>query len=229
MQLYRRGPKRDWKKWAEKVTETGIKLAVLCVLPLPAAGLACVIWYFVFYQKEWGFHDGLDDVVALSWISIHGILYSLLATVIIGIVFGEYKEIRMAIKRHDKAEFMNLRDEDVSPIIHAFMTLLAANVLFTFVGLPYPSVISGCSVMGTMTYVFAFIYWVIREVDNPFSGIWFIKHIPEGWLDEDPRQWRDSYYAKVTQDTVTTTDEGTKETTVTTTVEERTEVPAAAE
>jgi len=225
MKIYRRDPFRQgFRKWLGKVTETSIKSSILLCLPVPATVLACSVWYFGLYKHGIRFHDELEDNVILSWISIFGILYSILAAVIIGAVFDEYKKIRMAIKCHDVATFMSLRDEDVSPIIHTIMTILALSVLATFMGLRYPDATSGIGVIGATTYIFALLFWVIREVDDPFSGIWFIKHVPDGWLEHNPREWRDQFYLK----TVTKTEEGERETTVTTTIES-TEVPAATE
>lgn len=222
MAIYKKSPKRDWKKWFDKVVETAAKLFLLLLLPLPAAAFACVVWYVAFFRNGLHFHDDLEDNVILSWISIFGILYSLLAAVIIGAVFEEYKRIRMAIKCRDIATFMSLRDEDISPIIHSIMTVLALGVLGTFMGLTYPDAISGAGVIGATTYIFALLYWVIREVDDPFSGLWFIKHVPDGWLDEDPKEWRNVYYAQVTAKT----NDGKTETTVTVT---ETEVAVAPE
>jgi len=225
MKIYRRDPFRQgFRKWLGKVVETSIKSSILLTLPIPATAFACAVWYFGLYTQETHFHDELEDNVILSWISMFGILYSLMAAVVLGAVFNEYKQIRMAIKCHDIATFMSLRDEDVSPIIHTIMTILALAVLATFMGLRYPDAISGIGVIGATTYIFALLYWVIREVDDPFSGIWFIKHVPDGWLKHDPRVWRDTFYSK----TVTKTDEGERETTVTTTIES-TEVPTAEE
>ena len=179
MKIYRRDPFRQgFIKWLGKVTETSIKSSILLCLPVPATVLACSVWYFGLYKHGIRFHDELEDNVILSWISIFGILYS----------------------------------------------ILALSVLATFMGLRYPDATSGIGVIGATTYIFALLFWVIREVDDPFSGIWFIKHVPDGWLEHNPREWRDQFYLK----TVTKTEEGERETTVTTTIES-TEVPAAEE
>lgn len=227
MKIYRRDPFRQgFRTWLGKVVETTIKSSILLCLPIPATVLACSVWYFGLYTRGVHFHEDLEDYVILSWISMFGILYSLMAAVILGDVFKEYKQIRMAIKCRDIFTFMTLRDEDVSPIIHTIMTILALTVLGTFMGFLYPDALSGIGVIGATTYIFALLYWVIREVDDPFSGIWFIKHVPDDWLKHEPRMWRDEFYLK----SVTKTEEGKIETTVTTsTTTEAAEVPKAAE
>jgi hypothetical protein len=100
----------------------------------------------------------------------------------------------MAIKRYDLQTFMDLRDEDVSPLSHAIMTILAIVVILQVMSLEYPSVAWGCLFVGGTVFIFSFIFTVIREIDNPFDGIWFIKNIHPEWMDVDCKVYRLEHY-----------------------------------
>lgn len=222
--LYRADPNPlPWSSWILKRIETVIKLLPILLISLVPAAFTCTVWYFGFYRTSLHFLSEVSEAVIVCWITFVGFLYSILTGVIVTSVVGEYKAIRMAIKRHDLETFMSLRDEDVSPMIHAFMTVLALFGIVTFMGFEYPNMETGIGAVGAVTYVFAFIYWIIREIDDPFYGFWFIKNIPPGWLECDPKVWREKYYAKIIKETA----EGI-ETTETTVVEEVTS-PAASE
>jgi hypothetical protein len=41
-----------------------------------------------------------------------------------------------------------------------------------------------------VTFYLALIHVVIIEIDDPCSGLWYIKNIPEDWLVIDPKKYR---------------------------------------
>ncbi len=197
MNIYRPDPHPlPLVRWILKRLETIIKLLPILGISFIPAALMCSIWFFCFERMGEHFLAKVSETVIISWVTFVGFLYSILTGVIVTQVASEYKAIRMAIKQNDIETFMSLRDEDVSPMIHAFMTVLALFAIATFMGFEYPDAFTGIGAVGASTYLFAFIYWIIREFDDPFYGFWFIKNIPEGWLDHDPKLWRQEYYSK---------------------------------
>ncbi len=173
-----------------KYTETSLKTVLLLVYPIPATITMLAFWYFVFYTRHIHFGDEVKEIAIAAWIPIFGLLYALISAVVIKTVFSEYKSIRTAVKLCDIETFMVLRDEDMSPVVHAAMTVLALAVLGGFMALSYPTMLSGSWFIGSTTYLFALMFWVVREIDNPCSGIWFIKNIHDEWLMIDPIEWR---------------------------------------
>jgi hypothetical protein len=149
------------------------------------------------FQKEIHFHDGLKDIAIAAWIPTFGILYALMAAFVVNTVWSEYKSIRMAIKCYDITTFMNLRDEDVSPLVHVMTGVFAFGVLGAFMGLPYPDAQSGLVCIGSTTFLFGLVFFVVMEIDNPLSGIWFIKNIHEEWMQIDVKEWRKDHNKKI--------------------------------
>ena len=177
--------------------ETVIKSAVLLSMPLIASAIVCVIWYFVLFRHHIHFEDGVREIAIAAWIPIFGILYGLLAAIVLSTVWSEYKSMRMATKNYEIAIFMSLRDEDMSPLIHVMMAVLSSAVLLAFMGLDYPDRLSGFIFVGSTAYLFTLIVLVVMEIDNPCSGIWFIKDIPEEWLAINAKEWRREEYEAV--------------------------------
>ena len=57
--------------------------------------------------------------------------------------------------------------------------------------LKYVSVQSGFLFVGSTAYLFVLIFLVIYEIDDPCSGLWYIRSIPKEWLQIDVKKFRD--------------------------------------
>lgn len=194
-EFYRRSTHpRDWPRFWRKCKENTARCAYLLALPLLATATSCTFWYFVLYTRDMHIHEDTKDISIAAWIPTFGVLYCLLSAVVLGRVFQEYKDIRDAIKSYDIETFMNLRDEDISPVFHVLMTILALCLIGAFMGLKYPTASSGFWYIGSTTYILSLIYWIIIEVDNPFTGVFFIKNVHPEWMKLDCRTWRDERY-----------------------------------
>jgi hypothetical protein len=125
IQIFRKRTRpRNYRRFLSKIVETSIKCSLLLSYPAGPAICVCLFWYFVLFEHHIHFHEGLTEIAVAAWIPIFGILYGLLAAVVLNTVWTEYKNLRMAIKCYDIATFMNLRDEDMSPLVHVMTTLV---------------------------------------------------------------------------------------------------------
>lgn len=174
--------RRKWKN--------SLKCLALLVLPtLPTAG-STAFWYCVLYSKQRFFGERMEGIVTAAWIPTFGILYSILVGLIMATVWSEYKAMRAAVKRYDLDAFIDLCDEEISPLVHAMMFILSGSILLAFMSLPYPTWKCGMILVSTTSYLFCLIYMVVREIDDPCDGIWFIRSIPAEWLEIDIKAWR---------------------------------------
>jgi hypothetical protein len=114
----------------------------------------------------------------------------LLAAIIISTVWTEYKAMRVAVKKYDFETFIDLKDEEMSPLVHVLMLVLSSFILMAFMGLKYPNAISGLMLISSTSYLFLLMFFVVREIDDPCSGIWVIKDIDPQWLKVDAKEWR---------------------------------------
>ena len=198
IQFYRRRKfPINWRRLCEKSIETTVKALMLFAGSLLIASAASGFWYFVPYRYGWHFSGELELAVLRDWIYISVFFYGLLAMIAIESVWGEYKEIRKSIKDYNFDTFMRLRREDLSPLMHALMCFPALVMIFGFMGLEYPNPWSGMLSIGMAAYLPALIFLIVIEIDNPLVGIWFIRHIHDGWLETDVYEWRKKHYKKM--------------------------------
>jgi hypothetical protein len=181
---------KNAKAKGQKMLETSIKTICILFVPTPFSAAALLVWFFVFYKNHLYFNDGMEVIVTAAWIPVFGIMYSLLMAIVISTVWGEYKEIRKAVKDYNFETFMNLRDEEMSPLVHSLVLTFSSALLLSFMILKYPNFHCGAILVASTAYLLALIFFVIIEIDNPCSGFWFIKSIPEEWLTINPKIWR---------------------------------------
>lgn len=182
-ELFRKTERRFW--------EYAWKLLILqIIMPIWATAASVLLWYFVLYRNHIYVSPEVRETINAAWIPTFGVLYALIATLLFGFAFNKYVEIRCAINACEFHDFMKWRKENISPAFHAVMTTVALGVLGGFACLPYDNWYTGALLVGGATYVFALFFWVIREVDDPFRGIWVIRYIQPDWLDVDQHLYR---------------------------------------
>src|SRR5690348_11375409 len=166
-----------------------IKCIQMLYRPIPAVIVACLFWYIFFYKNKLFLSDGGEIIV--TWISLFGVLYGLLAAVVLTTVWNEYKMMRTAVKRYDFDTFADLRDEEISPLVHTLMFVLSGMILLAFMCQNFVSLYIGLLFIGSTTYLFILLFLVIYEIDDPCAGTWYIKNIPKEWLDIDVKKFRE--------------------------------------
>ncbi len=181
---------KNWNK-SKKFLELAVKTICALVIPGAFATIMCLLWLLIFHQNNIHFNAEMSTIVNSSWILAFSVLYSILIGIVINTVWTEYKAMRTAVKRWDIDTFMDLRDEEMSPLVHALVLMFSIAILLTFMGQNYGTAADGVIIVGSTAYFLALIFFVIVEIDNPCSGFWFIKSIPEEWLKIDPKAWRD--------------------------------------
>lgn len=166
-----------------------LKCLQMLYRPLPATIGLLLFWYFVFYKNNIALDDNGEIIV--TWISIFGILYGLLAAVVLTTVWNEYKMMRTAVKRYDFETFVDLRDEEVSPLVHTLMFVLSGTILIAFMSLKYSNTANALVFIGSTAYLFVLMFLVVYEIDDPCGGTWYIKNIPKEWLAVDVKKYRE--------------------------------------
>ncbi len=196
MLIYRPRPKKGLRDQVQKLSETGIKSLIILAIPAPVGVAFASFWYFVLYTRGIYFGDDMREILTNALIPIFGVMYSLLTGVIISHVFEEYKVMRRAVKEKNIETFMVLKDEELSPLLHGMVAVLALAVLSGFMGLKYHNPEAGLFIIGGTSYIFSLLCLVVMQLDEPCYGFWVIKSIPTEWLETDAKQWRTEYYAR---------------------------------
>ncbi len=123
--IFRR--KRHHKSFKERLSkkfEIAFKSVLLLIWPTFIAVLIAGGWYLFLFKHGIHFNDGVNDIVATAWVGVFGILYSLLATMALNTVWSEYKTIRTAVKRGDLDTFVDLKDEELSPLMYVLVSIV---------------------------------------------------------------------------------------------------------
>ena len=174
--------------------ETLIKSSILLSLPFLFTLPTLLLWYFVAFKYDLHFDEKMENIAVAAWIPILGILYCLLVAEIFRTVWGEYKEMRMSIKEYDLEKFMSLRDEELSPLCYILITVLSLILVASFMALKYPNVADGVLTIGTVSYILNLMFFMVREIDDPCCGVWFIKTIHPEWIEMDYKEYREEMW-----------------------------------
>lgn len=166
------------------------KCLLLCISPIIIAALTSFGWYQWIFLNDVHFGKEFEEIITAAWIPEFGILYSLLVAIAINTVWMEYKSMRTAVKRYDLETFVDLVDEDLSPLLHTMVIVVSLAVLAGFLFLQYPNFWGGSILIFGVTFLLTLLYAMILEIDNPCSGLWYIKSIPDEWLQIDAKEYR---------------------------------------
>ena len=177
------------KKQMRKTIVIVLKCLQMLYKPIPAVLAAWALWYFVFFKNNLYITESLE--IIMIWVSMFGILYGLLEAVVLSTVWTEYKAMRTAVKRYDFDTFADLRDEEISPLVHTLTFVLSGAILLAFMCLKYVSLRSGLLFIGSTTYLIVLLFLVIYEIDDPCAGTWYIRNIPKEWLTIDVKKFRE--------------------------------------
>ena len=191
--IYRRDIKQPYdRNRLEKLVELTIKCIILLAIPLVYSVIFSWIWYCQLCGRGIYFNGNMEAIITCAWIPTFAVLYALVTSKVLDTVWNEYKAMRSAIKTGTRGivDFVRLRDERVSPLIYAVIYVLSVAVLSAFAVIKYPSALGGFCTVSSTSYLFVLIICIIKEIDNPCGGLWFIRRIPERWLGIDANKFR---------------------------------------
>lgn len=191
----RGSPRHPKHKLLERMGMIYKRIVLLCV-PIPIAIGAAAAWYFVLYLNGIHLHGRLEVIATAAWIPVFGMLYSFMTTTVLATSWNKYQQISLAVRRYDIDTFMELCDESEKPPVHTVVTVFAGAVLAAFMGLEYPDAASGALCVSSTAYLLALVFFVIREIDDPCSGMWYLEHIPPELFNIDSRAWNEKRTAR---------------------------------
>jgi len=160
------------------------------MFPIPFAGAFALAWHHFLYIKSIHFSPDMEAIITCAWIPTLGLFYAILAGLLLSTVWDKYKTIRLAVKDYDIDTFANLRDENLSPLMYVLLCVVSSVLMTALFGMKYHDWLCGCFIISTTTYIFTLVVFIIMEIDNPFSGLWFIRRVHSGWLELNVKEWR---------------------------------------
>lgn len=164
------------------------RCVVVASIPGPPSWLITWLWYRNVFVKHRHFHE-MDNALTGEALGAFIFLFMFFATLIMSTSWREYKLIRAASKEGDIATIMVYRFERVSPLVYTFLIVVAGIVLFGFMGLNYSDAGFGIYTVNSFSYILILYFFVLAEIDNPFSGFWYIRSISPEILRIDARKY----------------------------------------
>lgn len=216
------------QEWATYIGDIAYKLFISLLRPMVFATAMLALRRYVFVAHQWQIHDRGVDLLIFGLVQgIIGIIYAVLLGLTLNTVWPEYKMIRVAVRTRDLKTFVLYCDENVPPLMHLCMGTLASFLIICFMIVDCGNVFAGYFCVAVSGFVTSMAFFVIHELDRPFSGLWVISGIDPEWFKINPRQWRMEYFkASVETKTEAVTADGTQtKTTHTETVEASTAEP----
>jgi hypothetical protein len=206
MEIYKRNPFRsEWSKKEWFWYGVGIFLKCLCIMvqPMLLAVMADVIWKKSFYNHGRHLDATEHEIVLIALLPLLALVYAMFATKFVESRMDKLAKLRPLVMRHtdeDYKSFVLLASERLSPIAHALLGSIAFLLLLMLMLLDYgihPHL--GYYVIGSVAYVLGLVTIAIVEIDNPFSGFWYINTEPVSglWFKKTPREARAEFFPKL--------------------------------
>ena len=187
--LFRRAT--QFHPFGQRVSKRMMTLArclVVALIPAPPSWLITWLWYRNVFARHWHFRE-TDYALIGQPLGAFFFLFMFYATVVFSSSWREYKLVRIASKQGDIPTIMVYRFERVSPLVYTFLIVLAGIVLFGFMWLNYSDAWFGIYTVNAFSYMVLLYFFVLVEIDNPFSGFWFIRSISLEVLKIDARKY----------------------------------------
>lgn len=154
----------------------------ILVRPLLASGLLAAFWRLIFFQFD--INVGKADETALTnmVVPICAMFHSILAAVVLGKVWDEFKVIRRCLKKGDEDSFRDCVHDRIPMMIHLLLGTMSFIIIGGAMLVEYHRAFAGVVSIGAISF-FLVLYWeVATTLDNPVKAPWFAGQIPGEWL-----------------------------------------------
>ncbi len=162
----------------------------LMLLSTITSSLAILFWCYYRHQvySFFGLAEGTLGAVEMGsdlMVFIPGMLYATVVAFVINRVAGQNNRIRSSIKTMNAVLFLEERDLRTQPLMHLMMIIVSLITWIEVFMSQYSSKEIAILAIGCYTFLATFLYLVVIEMDNPFTGVGKIpeKDIPERWME----------------------------------------------
>jgi hypothetical protein len=187
------GEDGPWYKVMRRKLETAWKCTRLLCYPIaPTAGIT-IWWKLILYDNGVHLHKTFEGVATAGWIMGSSVIYSVFTVTVFQLVVSKYQDTRKSSRRaggHD--DFMDLRDEELSPVMYTLVLALSLFFLAGFLVIDYPDALHGLILICSISYMLSLVLFVLTEIDDPFRGVFVIKSIPADLLRVHAKKYREA-------------------------------------
>ena len=171
-----------------------IKCGKMLSFPIgPAAGMTCW-WLFIFYANDVNFGEKFEGIATAGWLASFGVFYAIFTGNIFLFVYSKLHEVDESAKVKDIERYVVKRYTRTSPVIYTLIMVLSFFILGALMSVKFPSIISGISVVGSVSYILSLVVFALTEIDDPSRGTFFLKSIIQDYESVDPKKFWNVYY-----------------------------------
>ena len=182
--------KERMARWGRIFSKSLVALA----LAMPFVVLVDSLWYYKMFKYGRHLHERTEGMMTAAVIPMLCVFFGFLAAAMLTTVWKEYKAIHSSVEKNDKNTFLDLKEEQISPLIHVLMGVQAVALIACFTLVCYATALDGFFCITICVYTLGLYFVVVVQVDDPCHGLWFIKGIPPDWLEINVREWRQEVY-----------------------------------
>lgn len=183
-------PQRDWRsRRATLWHNLGLIFqTIVCAAAITALWAYC-------YSRKWPMHAHHEtDLIMLNTsILVCAAIFAIVAALLFTEAWQKISKLSRAVLLGDECEFMLLRDEKVSIMMHVVLGFFALSVLVQFGLAGYTSTGFGAVIVFLISSCFVVYFIAILEMQNPHKIVWIRTHAPPHWLTQNSQDYFQKY------------------------------------
>jgi hypothetical protein len=191
-------PFNHWtrRQWLHYAFEIAVKSAYTLCKPAILSVMLGIVWRHYIYGRHLYF-DGDQEPLLTGFVVISALAWGLFATKAFDVSLDQFYEARRIIRQKDFNKLIERYDEKLPPLMHILIFFFALMVLIPLALIRYEHVSTGCFTVVGVTFILLLAFFVLREIDKPFSGTWTLNNMPEEWKHKDMNAERAAYIVQL--------------------------------
>ena len=130
-----------------------------------------------------------DEPIVIVLITIIGIGYVILTSLVAQTVWAEWKGIQMAISARDEVKFLEYKGQRLSPQVKLLLGMFSALLLVpTMILLAPTSLVVAAVLVFAVTFMITAFWVVSNDLDDYWTSVWIID------LGSVPEEWRRKHF-----------------------------------
>ena len=159
------------------------QLIRLIVAPFILATPPAFIWHYLFING-WHSTSIADEPIVNAIIPGLFVLYGIIAGFMLTSGSEDIRKMKHAVRVDDKATFIEIAEDSTSIPMRFVLFTSGKIILIWIISLNYEIYWTGLASVYSNGYLFALIWEVIADFDDPVNGMWVIKGVPHEWIKE---------------------------------------------
>lgn len=148
------------------------KHTTLLLIQVIFSALVTFLWYVCVWRFQVHIQRGDTEYFFAGVIFLGSAAWVLKGTEMLRVIWAQYREMVVAVKRADTTKIIELKDEHIPLLMHFYLALLAIMTDGVMWFVPYRSVYDGAAAIFLVTLVFTFFAAIILQFEDPTEDGW---------------------------------------------------------